>query len=326
MPTSIFIEDQSLTSFSEASIALITKSQSSTPTYSLYIPQTNLDALPSAKVMAYRQSPDALRSGPCRTCPTCPQGVFKTVGAHCDICHHNLACHINTDPAYRFGVLSDIVCDRVLLIRGMVQLLRDKKIIAIRATPATGKTSLLKLMAQSILYQDLDLEPVYIKWPSNPHSKEYYEILDHEEESSKRKNEEERDEVGGDKPRAPPKKVVYLIDDAKNTYSDHSMWDDLFKGNPSDAGAFFVLAFAYGFPSGYRNYGNIPAMSSYIPPERRVELRPTHDQPLGMMLSTEETHQMVDRWLESHEQGARCGDEFYEYIEVETGGHAGMLN
>ena len=233
-------------------------------------------------------------------------------------------------PKYTgFPVTADYPCLREDLVHETIKLLRKEAVIVIRAPPQVGKTVLLSLLGRKILVDHQDLEPVRIVWGNRSEedirSKPYYEILEEHLETASKENEKVRTKVLGKSSTisTKPRKAVFLIDEATNTYKEIMMWADLFK-NPDRQDDFFVLVCSYGSAKGVYQYGPEDAESVQIPPGRRVELFPT-DNKLQLLLSTCEIRQVVHEWHLKLE-GIVLDPDVYDFLETETEGHAGMLS
>ncbi|KAL9126604.1 MAG: hypothetical protein Q9175_007890 [Cornicularia normoerica] len=255
--------------------------------------------------------------------------------------------HYPSDLMPAFEIRVPYPSGRESLVGSVINLLREERVVVIRAPPFSGKSTLLNLIGAKILREYDQLEPVLFHWP--PRSKDeignrsYKEILTQELKRARKENEEWRsrrqpyylrlvrgfgnaiawvtglvtETIDTTRDRACP---VYLIDNAVNTYHERAMWEERFK-NPDDAGnALFVLVCVHGSADGMVQWGSDLSEASQIESHRRIELR---GESLCMLLSSLEIREIVGLWAKQHP--FQIGSNLIEYLIFETQGHAGML-
>lgn len=229
---------------------------------------------------------------------------------------------------WRFPIAAGYLTHRADLVKILIELLRQKRVIVIRAPPAVGKTTLVSLIGREMIQNHPDLEPVNMFWnlrnTEEILKRSYRSVLRTAEDRDKKSNEEVREEMGLPK-YGSSKMTVFMIDDAVDTYDEIAMWDELFKNEPEGLRACYLLICVHGPSDGTHQWGEDPSQSAYIPSDRRIELQPTSAGGLQMLLNKQEIRQIVDRWAETHVPKAICDESVYDFIESETQGHAGVI-
>lgn len=210
------------------------------------------------------------------------------------------------------------------LVRDMIKLLLEERLIAIRAPPMTGKSTLLSLIGQEILREHPSLEPIQMMWeiPEKRLEKDYREYLASNRKLYVKFNEAERQRLK--QPSTDKRYNVYLIDEATNTYEDPRLWNDHFKNAKPSNNDYFVLIFVYGSTDLYYQWGRTDSESSTFHAKKRIELVPNHPGGPQLLLSPAEIKEATDQWPRDQPH-ARHDDDIYEFFEYQTNGHAGML-
>ena len=163
-------------------------------------PQTTTDSSP-------RELADGvITHTACRAC-SCPQGLFQYPLYACIGCGHVMDSH--EDLEHYWNSKCDNVCERPDLVTSILQLVRDTRVVIVRATPQTGKTTLLWLLGRHILDEHKDLEPILIQWERKAERDglSYQEFLSHKATAWQRMNSKYR-------PPNPDARLIYLVDEA----------------------------------------------------------------------------------------------------------------
>ena len=268
-----------------------------------------------------------IRSGPCQQC-ACAKGLFNDSDGTCTQCSHAMSTHSSKLLEMCFHNPAPYLTHRTGLVNTLIGLLRQKRIIVIRAPPAVGKTTLVSLIGWEIIQNHPDLEPVKILWKLRDteeiSKRMYQDILEIAQDRDKKSNEEVREKLGLPKYES-SKTTVFMIDDAVNTYNEKMMWDDLFKNQSQGFEMCFLLICVHGPSDGTHRWGDTESQSAYIQPDRRIELHSKSAGGLQMLLDKQEIRQLVERWADTHVPKATCDESAYDFVESETQGHAGVI-
>ena len=189
-------------------------------------------------------------------------------------------------------------------------------VIVIRAPPLSGKSTLLDFIGAKMLIDHPELAPVKCRWPDPdkylPTGKRYGHILDETLRESVEANPPAPGNVA-------ERKIVYLIDDAHNTYLDPAMWEDCFK-RPDKYKPFFILVCPYGAADRlFHRCGKIASMAADIPLHRRIELH-------QLFLNDIEMRDMIDAWAKKNSPDQPLGSDLLEFFRLYTNGHVGVLD
>ncbi|KAL8854175.1 MAG: hypothetical protein Q9221_001098 [Calogaya cf. arnoldii] len=234
--------------------------------------------------------------------------------------------HHHPELVERSPGTANYLSPRTNLVDYTVELLLQQRIIIIRATPQTGKTTLGHLVSRKLFLDHPELEPVFSMWdPTRDESTRmtmpYQEVLALQYNTAKRLNDDLRLEIGLHVDKIDfPKTRVYIIDEAVLMYPETQMWDNLFKGPPrtEDNAPYFILLCLY-------EWGPIESQSATIPIKRRIELLAQPPHPLGIRMDQTECRWVISLWAKSHEPPAAYDDDMVEFLWYETEGHAGVL-
>lgn len=262
------------------------------------------------------RSDSTLTHWPCQSCP-CPQGVFCYPADKCIRCGHTMDDH--EDAHHRWSPNCDYVCERSNLVYSILQLVRNTRVVVIRATPQVGKTTLLRLLGRHILYEELDLEPVFIEWK---HRKMRDGLPYKQYLAQKRSTWEEHNATY--RPQNPKATPIYLIDEAQDSYEEEELWTRTLKGYDTSQQPKFVLVCLYGtagFSSGYEP--NVESQALLIDRLQRVELRPSTFGRPYMLFKPEETAATVQKWAITNR--LQLQSSVSKYLHAATDGHPGMV-
>ncbi|KAF2872276.1 hypothetical protein BDV95DRAFT_593681 [Massariosphaeria phaeospora] len=211
------------------------------------------------------------------------------------------------------------LCMREKLVASLLQHTREYGVMVIRATPMVGKTSLLKLLGYHILHNERDLEPVFVEWEKREkrNDQPYGEFLRRHRESCQRDNAEAR-------PRNKNARIIYLIDEAQNSYEEQSFWSQLKDYHATRQQALFVLVCVFG-ATGVSSYydPDIESQALRMHALHRIELRPSTSSSLCMLLRQDEVAFMVNKFATVH--GYQLHNRVAEYLYSATNGHPGMV-
>ncbi len=228
----------------------------------------------------------------------------------------------------RFLTNAEYLTPRTDLVKALIERLRKKRVIVIRAPPRAGKTTIKSLIGREIIQNHPDLEPVDLMWTYRDtqeiQKRSYSDILKNAEDRAKKQNEKVREKLGLTKHESSTT-TIFMIDDAVDTYNETDMWDQLFKNDPKGLDACYLLICVYGPSDGTHRWGKSPWQSANIPPDRRIELHPTSAGELQILLNEREIRQLVERWAETHAPIATYDENVYQFIESETQGHVGVI-
>ena len=211
------------------------------------------------------------------------------------------------------------VSQREGLVAATIDLVLEKGVVVIRATPQVGKSTLLKLLGLHILDKHPALEPIWLQWQSRKERDglPYANYLDNEAMHWRRINSQRR-------PHNPNAKKIFLIDEAQNSYREADFWSYL-KNRFTRSHPFFVLVCVYGSTTNFLAEWSRDTQSeaTKIDQSQRIELRPPIPGGLCMQFNPKETGDVVQKWASDNKfklVGNVC-----EYMHLATSGHPGML-
>ena len=191
--------------------------------------------------------------------------------------------------------------------------------VIIRATPQTGKSTLLWLLGRHILDEHRDLEPIQVQWEPKAQRDglPYQEFLTSKVVAWQRMNT-------GYRPPNPEARLIYLIDEAQGSYDEPDFWTNMVKNPNTKSSPLFVLVCLYGATDTLRVHGPInESQASKINSFRRIELRSSTPGRPCILFSPEETDVPVKKWAISQKFSLK--DDVSGYLHAATGGHPGML-
>ena len=261
-------------------------------------------------------SDSTLTHWPCRSC-SCPQGAFNYPVDSCIRCEHAMDNHENFD--HHWAPECDFVCQRPKLVHSILQLVRTTRVVVIRATPQVGKTTLLRLLGRHILYEEKDLEPVFILWEPQRQrgSLPYMQYLEQEKSTWQESNAKYR-------PYNPAATTIYLIDEAQDSYEEEAFWARTLKNPNTRQQSMFVLVCLYGATGVSRiREPNNESQALRMDRLQRVELRASASGCPYMLFKPEETVVTVQKW--AIQNRLQLKDGVSEYIHSATDGHPGMV-
>lgn len=252
----------------------------------------------------------------CLKC-SCQKGVFANLVDSCVQCAHSMDDHAphQHDP-WNPGV--DYVCNREELVTTVLQRARHYGVVVIRATPQVGKTTLLKLLGHRIAHQESDLEPVNFIWQKNERRnfRSHWGYLELERDAWRGMNAKIR-------PYNPAARVVYLIDEAQDSYDDEAFWSMLKNHHITRSQPLFVLVCLYGAAGvSHIQDPSIESQALLMHSMHRIELRAMHGGP-RMLFRREELSFIIQNFATVN--GYQLEDGVIEYLYSATDGHPGMV-
>ncbi|KAF2816880.1 uncharacterized protein BDZ99DRAFT_504827 [Mytilinidion resinicola] len=238
-------------------------------------------------------SDSTLTHWPCSSCP-CPQGAFHYPVDNCIRCGHTMDDHEDFD--HLWDPECDFVCQRPDLVYSIVQLVRSTRVVVIRATPQVGKTTLLRLLGRHILYEEEDLEPVFILWRRREMRREMGDSLPYKQYLEQEKSRWQEDNAKY-RPYNPKATTVNLIDEAQDSYEEENFWAQTLKNPNTRQQSMFVLVCLYGATGVSRmREPNNESQALRMDRLQRVELRPSALGRPYMLFKPQETAVTVQKW------------------------------
>ncbi|KAI4239785.1 MAG: hypothetical protein LQ349_000093 [Xanthoria aureola] len=151
---------------------------------------------------------------------------------------------------FKHSTDAQILTPREDLVNATIGILRTRNVVMLRAPPQAGKSTLAQLISRKIFMKHPDLEPISFYWSARraetPNKPSYTEVLEEKYRKSVIANDAVRAKLGLYLETGTPRKPVYIIDDAHQTYSEDEMWEDQFKDGVQDKNDHFLLVcFAY---------------------------------------------------------------------------------
>ncbi|RAH87262.1 hypothetical protein BO86DRAFT_423776 [Aspergillus japonicus CBS 114.51] len=213
------------------------------------------------------------------------------------------------------------------LINELILRLERYHLIRINGTPASGKTTTMKLMANELLKRYPDT-PLYILsgWPERQvraaggwvrYFQQQLNIC-----------------ISGDELEAYPSFI--LLDEAQESYWDTDLWVQLFKSIEKTVSVNFVLFTCYGsgkvHGGGGRNLPTQTPMNFQL--YQQISLRPEEGiyhhsgrKEVGLLLNEDEAYKVLDQYVPSNmSNGADIlTKELKRGLYLASGGHAGLL-
>lgn len=220
---------------------------------------------------------------------------------------------------HRWDSKCDYVCLRPDLVHSVLQLVRSTRVVVIRATPLVGKTTLLRLLGHHILYEERDLEPVFILWERRDIRDHlpYQQYLEREKLRWQKDNAKYR-------PQNPNARTIYLIDEAQDSYEEEQFWAQILKNYHTRQQSLFVLVCLYGAVGvSQMRDPNTESQALLMDRLQRIELRPSIFGRPYMLFKPEETANTVKKWATTNE--LQVMDGVSEYLHGATDGHPGMV-
>lgn len=278
---------------------------------------SNAASTPPGKLT--QKPPDnAIVHWPCNECP-CPQGSFVPPVNACTFCGHDMDEH-NAQPGM-WDPNCDYVCGREELVAATLKMVLERRVVVIRATPQVGKTTLLHLLGRHILYEHPSLEPVWIIWQRKEaegrDGLSCTRYLNREAERYRRENAYYR-------PHNPKARLIFLLDEAQNSYPEYDFWYGHLKNRDTRSTPLFVLVCVYGSAGTLEGrIGNVQSEAIKLDPAQRIELRPSANGQPHMLFTSNDTATVVKKWQTTNDYKLANG--VCEYIQMATDGHPGMI-
>ena len=225
-------------------------------------------------------------------------------------------------PFDNFDPYCPYVCEREELVAATLQLVLEKRVVVIRATPQVGKTTLLNLLGRHIRDNVPSLEPAFIDWKPEQRrgDQEYPEYLKHQAKRWRIRN-------AGHRASNPDARTIFLIDEAQESYDEGDFWSRCLKQVGTRSQPLFILVCVYGSTTtlltGMNEKSESKAMG--IDQSQRIELRPTVPGGLCMRFTPKETEMVVNKWALDRDNRYELKDGVCEYIHMATSGHPGMV-
>lgn len=221
-----------------------------------------------------------------------------------------------------------VVSPRVRLVNGIIDRAELYHMILVRGTPACGKTTIMRLVANELLARYSEDIPLHI-------------ITGWNEEKVTRAGDWKNylSQVTGIRGNSWPTSRAYLLlDEAQETYWDDNLWAEFFKDiNPYPGAPRVILFASYGSPdrgnAGFNpeKYCKTPmdfppgALISMYAEEFYDEQRGCDDQNrLGLLLNDEEATDVMNRYISTVGPLPLSKDLMDEFFLI-TNGHAGCL-
>jgi len=181
--------------------------------------------------------------------------------------------------------------------------------LQVRGTPASGKSTLAKLLGRHIRVQEPRVHVIWIFGWKRDNVAEcggwYYYL-------NKRKGW------------IPGKDTVFIFDEAQVTYKDVELWNELFKGIHDYPDRRAIAFASYGSPSSLIDIQGTPI---FIAPAARVSLLPTaHEDNLpaaGLLFTLAEFDELVSKQYPDSEHHFHSS--FLDMVFEITEGHVGAM-
>ena len=252
----------------------------------------------------------------CRAC-SCPQGAFEYPKYACVRCGHDMDDH--EDLLHHWNSKCDNVCERQYLVVSILALVRKTRVVIIRATPQTGKSTLLWLLGRHFLDEHKDLEPVHVLWKPKAErdNLRYEDYLMSQANEWKAINAKYR-------PKNDRARLVFLIDEAQGSYDEPEFWTNMLKNPNTRSQPMFILVCLYGARDTMDTYDwRNDSHASKIDSFQRIELRYSAPGRPRLLFTPEETAVSVKKWAIS--QRFILKDDVSGYLHTATDGHPGMI-
>lgn len=213
----------------------------------------------------------------------------------------------------------DFVCERQDLVASILHLVRNTRVVVIRATPLVGKSTLLKLLGRHILDTQRDLEPVFIHWESKSERDHLACDLYLQREASKW-----RETNAKYRPSRSTARTIYLIDEAQGSYEEKTLWGQMLKSRNTRSQPMFVLVCVYGAVGiSHARETHAESQALCIDSLQRVELRQSALGRPCMLFKLEETIITIEKWAIANRYMFEDG--LPRYLQAATDGHPGMV-
>ncbi|EED21016.1 conserved hypothetical protein [Talaromyces stipitatus ATCC 10500] len=240
--------------------------------------------------------------GPCswKYC-SCRQGtcvtVFPNEVQNCG-CGHAMADHED------YGLVFPIA-ERTELVEEIFVCLIRFPIVRINGTPASGKTTLMKLMTKHLLKNKEDHKPIYvlIGW-------EYQRVKD---ASGWAKYLEEQTGINGFEWIS--HSGYLFLDEAQESYQDTELWAGLFKDLDTSSNCRILLFTSYGSPDSIYEGFDKPTFRKTpmtFDPAQQISLNPDYSvvpdyNPVGLLLGEGESMKLIGDFMKSRHSSVFTG-------------------
>ncbi|KAK7020654.1 hypothetical protein VNI00_017692 [Paramarasmius palmivorus] len=207
--------------------------------------------------------------------------------------------------------------DRSDTIKAMASQLLTDRFMLVRGTSGSGKTILMWFLKRYIeTHIEGALTEVFMGWEQTPDrlsrrgrsgTLSLNEALTHPERE----------------------KIFIFMDDAQDTYSDHTLWNHTLKSVVLKQERFHLVMFA-SYGSSRQRKSSISAAPPIIPSTHIMGLFPTPYNTLQILFNPEEYQHLInhiDRMVENNQETrmSSVDDDFKEHIYTLTNGHVGAI-
>ncbi|EYE90117.1 uncharacterized protein EURHEDRAFT_417763 [Aspergillus ruber CBS 135680] len=211
--------------------------------------------------------------------------------------------------------LSNNIFPRTRSIETLAHLIDEHAVIHVRGTPASGKSTMAKLLFRHYSRHDLTQQQPKIVFVAD--WKDWVEnnmdTVGHKIQRAEFLNEANDD-------------LIFILDEAHVTYSDSFFWYSVIKEHlAATKGPRFCLFTSYGSPS----TGSPDYPKTTTPPilkrEQRISLIAPHDHvghDLCLFYKQEESKDAVKKWADTTDH--TIGEDVASYIFEQTNGHPGV--
>ncbi|WEW54602.1 hypothetical protein PRK78_000022 [Emydomyces testavorans] len=241
----------------------------------------------------------------------------------CEVCKHAMSDHDaygeaagKTKGRY-WWTQNPAHCPRRDTVQKLAQLLDQFKVIHVRGTPASGKTTLAHLLHEFYLVNNQDA--LYISgWePSLPTSKNF--VPEDERDSDKKV----------DTNNIFDQNMVYIVDEAQSSYSDKLFWFAILKSLSRSTSPLRICLFSsYGSPS---SGSDVRANRTPVNfgPEQRVSISVSlmdNSPPICLFYSPEEFDDTVQRLSDTRKVKFPLDEDARQFLFDLTNGHPGAVD
>ncbi|EIT74185.1 hypothetical protein F9C07_1849091 [Aspergillus flavus] len=258
-------------------------------------------------------------------------------------CRHSMLLHQSASPSQNITVPtvpeSRVVCPlelqpfaiaRETLVDEVIARVNHYHIIRVNGTPASGKTTLMTLVANELLIRYGKKKPIYSLpgWGTSDTRIGWATYL------------EQETGVHGRKWLTYP--AYLLLDEAQQSLWDENLWTDLFKRLEPVTGPFIILFMSYGSPHrGFVGFGGEEHARTPInfAPEQQISLQPEESigpqtlapprwRPVGLLLNEDEAEDVVERYASaalSSNMAVILTRELKQGLFACSNGHVGLL-
>ncbi|KAF2785483.1 hypothetical protein K505DRAFT_369196 [Melanomma pulvis-pyrius CBS 109.77] len=202
----------------------------------------------------------------------------------------------------------DYICKRETLVTSIIKNTRDYGVMVIRAPPQVGKSTLLKLIGHHIAHNEPDLDPVYFVWKSREDRQHipYQQYIQQEQADWQQKEPKIP-------PRNPTAQMIYLIDEAQNSYEEEILWENLKNRKNTRTSPYYVLVCVYGAAGiSSKRDPRVESQAQLMHRMHLVELRPSFPGNPYMLFQKEEVKVIVNKF--AIDQGHAVDEEVVEYL------------